>query len=307
MNSLRSTERLRGVFPAFYACYAENGEVSPPRARALAEHLMRSGVDGLYVGGSSGECIYQTVSERMATLEAVMEAVDGSIAVIAHVACNGVAESRLLAAHAEKLGVDAIAAIPPIYFRLPERAVAGYWNAISDAAPHTPFIVYNIPQLAGFALTPTLLRELRKNPNVVGVKNSSMPVVDIQTWMLIGGEDFIVFNGPDEQFIPGLAAGARGGIGGTYGAMPELFTRAYALFMAGRLDEARLLQNEICGVISDLCAGEGSMYAIIKAILREKGVEIGGVRAPMPDVTCADAPLIAACARRIDEAIGRFC
>ena len=130
--------------------------------------------------------------------------------IIAHVACNNTEDSRELAAHAESLGVDAIASIPPIYFHLPEHAIAKYWNDISDAAPNTDFIIYNIPQLAGTSLTLSLLREMKKNPRVIGVKNSSMPVQDIQ---LFRDEGVIVFNGPDEQLISGLAMGAVGGIG----------------------------------------------------------------------------------------------
>ena len=102
--------------------------------------------------------------------------------IIAHVACNNTADSMELAAHAESLGVDAIAAIPPIYFKLPDRAIAKYWNDISSAAPHTDFIIYNIPQLAGVSLNKTLLRTMLQNPNVIGVKNSSMPVQDIEDW-----------------------------------------------------------------------------------------------------------------------------
>ena len=85
----------------------------------FAEYLLNKGVTGLYVGGSSGECIYQSVEERKAILEAVMDAVGGKLVVIAHVACNNTADSCELARHAESLGVDAIAAIPPIYFHLP--------------------------------------------------------------------------------------------------------------------------------------------------------------------------------------------
>ena len=62
-----------------------------------------------------------------------------------------------------------------------------------------------------------------QNKRVIGVKNSSMPVQDIQVQKMIGGDDFIVFNGVDEQFISGRVIGADGGIGGTYAVMPELF------------------------------------------------------------------------------------
>ena len=85
---MREPEKYCGVIPAFYACYDDAGEVSPERVRALAEHLIRKGVKGVYVGGSSGECIYQSVDDRKRTLENVMAVAKGRITVIAHVACN---------------------------------------------------------------------------------------------------------------------------------------------------------------------------------------------------------------------------
>ena len=103
------------------------------------------------------------VPDRKKTLDHVMKAAENKLTVIAHVACNNTAESQELAAHAESLGVDAIAAIPPIYFRLPEYAIAEYWNDISASAPNTDFVIYNIPQLAGVALTMPLFREMKKN------------------------------------------------------------------------------------------------------------------------------------------------
>ena len=210
---MKDIQKYQGVIPAFYACYDKNGEISPAAVRQLTEYFVQKGVKGVYVGGSSGECIYQGVAERKLLLENVMEAARGRLTVIAHVACNNTRDSRDLARHAESLGVDAIASIPPIYFRLPDHAIAKYWNDISDAAPNTDFIIYNIPQLAGVALTIPLLKEMLKNPNVVGVKNSSMPVQDIQMFKdegTRGGRPFVVFNGPDEQFISGLMMGADG-------------------------------------------------------------------------------------------------
>ena len=67
--------KYQGVIPAFYACYDDQGRISTERVRKLARHLVNKGVKGLYVGGSSGECIYQEKEERMEILEAVMEEV----------------------------------------------------------------------------------------------------------------------------------------------------------------------------------------------------------------------------------------
>ena len=296
--------KYQGVIPAFYACYDDEGNISPERVRGLTRHLISKGVNGLYVGGSSGECIYQSVAERKVVLENVMAEAKGKVVVIAHVACNNTADSQELAAHAESLGVDAIASIPPIYFHLPEYGIAQYWNDISAAAPNTDFIIYNIPQLAGVALTPSLLKEMKKNPRVIGVKNSSMPTQDIQMWR---DEGVIVFNGPDEQFISGLAMGACAGIGGTYAVMPELFLKVREHFQKGEMEPACEIQNEICRIIYQMCSAHGNLYATMKAILAKKGVECGSVRKPLPALVESDLAIVDACAARIDAAIAKYC
>ena len=294
---MKDIQKYRGIFPAFYACYGKDGEIDPDAVRKLTAFFIDKGVKGVYVGGSSGECIYQGVAERKLLLENVMEAAGGKLTVIAHVACNNTRDSRELARHAESLGVDAIASIPPIYFRLPEHAIAKYWNDISDAAPNTDFVIYNIPQLAGVALTMPLLKEMLKNPNVIGVKNSSMPVQDIQMFKDEGtknGRPFVVFNGPDEQFVSGLMMGADGGIGGTYGAMPELFLKLWALFYEGKLTEARQLQYDVDNIIYALCATRCNMYATIKEVLRRReGIDLGSVRAPLAPYTDGDDEAVA--------------
>lgn len=299
---MNKENKYQGIIPAFYACYDDAGKVSPSRVQALARHLLTSGVQGLYVNGSSGECIYLTVEERKVILENVMEAVGGKMTIIAHVACNNTQDSMELAKHAESLGVDAIAAIPPIYFRLPEVAIAKYWNDISKAAPNTDFVIYNIPQLAGVALTIPLLKEMLKNPKVVAVKNSSMPVQDIQMFKDAGEGKLTVFNGPDEQFIAGRIMGAQGGIGGTYAAMPGLFLKANQLFETGNFSKAQDVQNDICRIIYALCACKGNMYAVIKELLRRKGVQCGSVRAPLYPLQADDMGQIDVCEKMIAQA-----
>ena len=297
--------KYHGIFPAFYACYDEGGAINAEGVRSLTRMMIEKGVHGLYVGGSSGECIYQNVAERKMVLENVMDIAKGKITIIAHVACNNTADSRQLAAHAEQLGVDAIAAIPPIYFKLTPYAIADYWNDISAAAPNTDFIIYNIPQLAGVSLTVPLLKEMLKNPRVIGVKNSSMPTQDIQMWR---DEGALVFNGPDEQLISGLVIGAVGGIGGTYGAMPQLYLKLYECVKAGKMDTALEIQNDCCRIIYKLCSGQGQMYAMIKQVLRlNEGVDCGSVRLPLPALNEADYAVADECARMIREASIKYC
>lgn len=304
---MRDLKKYEGVIPAFYACYDDQGEISPERVRALVEYFLKKGVQGLYVNGSSGECIYQSVADRKLILEEVMAVAKGKLTIIAHVACNNTKDSVELARHSESLGVDAIAAIPPIYFRLPEYSVAQYWNDISAAAPQIDFVIYNIPQLAGVALTPSLYTEMLKNERVIGVKNSSMPVQDIQIFAALGGEDHLVFNGPDEQFLGGRLMGARAGIGGTYGAMPELFLKLNQLIADKELERAKELQFTINTIIGKLTAAHGNMYSVIKEVLKiNENLNIGSVRSPLTPVTDADRPIVEEAARLIRVAKETF-
>lgn len=300
---MRNIDKYKGIIPAFYACYEDNGEVSGERTQVLAQHLIDKGVQGLYVCGSSGECIYQNVEERKLILENVMKVAKGKVTVIAHVACNNTKDSIELARHAEKQGVDAIAAIPPIYFHLPEYAIERYWNTISDAAPNTDFIIYNIPQLAGVSLTQNLFRRMLNNKCVIGVKNSSMAVQDIQGFKAIGGEECIVFNGPDEQFVGGRNMGAEAGIGGTYGVMPELFLAMESAIKEGGNEDAIKIQFAVNKIIAEMCSCHGNLYAVMKEILKMNGIEIGSVREPLTGIIKEDIPQINRCKEMIDDAI----
>ncbi len=305
-----SLEKYKGIIPAFYACYDKDGEVSAEGTKQLVEFLIEKGVKGLYVGGSSGECIYLTVEERKKTLEAVMEAAKGRLTIIAHVACNNTRESCELARHAESLGVDAIATIPPIYFKLPEKAIAKYWNDISAAAPNTDYVIYNIPQLAGVSLTLSLFDEMLKNPRVIGVKNSSMPIQDIQMFRrhaAMAGREIVVFNGPDEQFVGGRLIGAEGGIGGTYAVMPELFVKLDEMIKAGDVTNAGKLQDAINEVIYTMCSGKGNMYAVAKAALKKRaGLELGGVREPLLNLEDGDEAVVDKTVALVEDAIKTF-
>lgn len=299
------SEKFKGIFPAFYACYDDVGEVSKERTIELCNYFYNKGVNGLYVGGSSGECIYQNLDERKATLKYVAETLKGKLTLIAHVGAPSTRESVILAKYAAELGYDALSAIPPIYFKLPESSIYKYWTEIMESTD-LPFIIYNIPQTTGYSLSINLFKKLLENKKVIGVKNSSMPVLDIERFKNEGGENIIVFNGPDEQYVAGRLIGADSGIGGTYGAMPELFLKAEAFVSTGDFDHAREIQRDINDIIIALCSLNGSMYSVIKEVLKLRGVNVGSVRGPLEPVTGEDLNKIANINEMIDTALLKY-
>ncbi|MEO4053049.1 dihydrodipicolinate synthase family protein [Solibacillus sp. CAU 1738] len=297
-------EKFKGIFPAFYACYDDVGEISENRTKELCSYLLNKNVQGLYVGGSSGECIYQSLEERKATLKFVSESLRGKCTLIAHVGAPSTRDSVILAKYAEELGYDALSAIPPIYFKLPESSIYKYWTEIMDST-ELPFIIYNIPQTTGYSLSMQLFKRLLENKKVIGIKNSSMPVMDIERFKAVE-ENLIVFNGPDEQYVSGRLIGADGGIGGTYGVMPELFLMAEQFVLTGNFNAARGIQRDINDIIIALCSLNGSMYSAIKEVLKLNGVNIGSVRGPLEPVSGEDLNKIEGIKGLIDQAITTY-
>ena len=152
---------------------------------------------------------------------------------------------------------------------------------------------------------PLYLRML-ENEKVIGVKNSSESAQDIQMFKDAGGEGHVVLNGPDEQLVSGLAIGADGGIGGTYGVMPELYLAIFDAVKKGDISRAREIQNDACRIIYALCGCRGNMYAVIKKVMElREGIYLGGVRKPLADIAEEDMPKILECVQMIDAAVAR--
>lgn len=303
---MKNLDKYKGIIPAFYACYDDEGNISPERIQKLASHYLEKGVKGLYVGGSSGECIYQTVEERKLVLENVMKAVGGKMTIIAHIAAPSTRDSVELAKHAESLGVDALAAIPPIYFVLPEASIEAYWTSMIEATS-LDFIIYNIPQTTGYALSVDLFKKMMEKDQVIGVKNSSMPVMDINVFKLNSEKESIIFNGPDEQFVGGRVMGADAGIGGTYGVMPELFLEADKCIKEKNMEKAFEIQTAINEIIFKMLSYGGNLYDVMKLILGMNGVEVGRVRGPLSPVAKEREESVVEAKEMIDAAISKFC
>ena len=119
--------------------------------------------------------------------------------------------------------------------------------------------------------------------------------------------EFVVFNGPDEQFVAGRAIGADGGIGGTYGVMPELFLKLNQLIAEGEKETAMDLQYDINEIIYKMCSSHGNMYAVAKEILRiNENVDLGGVRKPLENLQEADKAIAAEAAAMVKAAKEKY-
>lgn len=289
---MRDLKKFRGVFCALNAIYDENDNIDTEKMKALVKVYKSLGVKGVYACGSTGEGFLLSTEERKQVAQAVKEAAGDDFTVIVHVGCASTKESIELARHAEKIGVDAVSAVPCVYYHLPEESVRLHWNSIIDSTS-LPFIIYNIPQLTGFNLSPEMLGEMAKNEKVIGVKNSAEPVYLMERYRKAAGDDFIIFNGSDEQLLGGRLMGADAGIGGTYGCMPELFVRLDELVNNNEIEKAQVLQFKINDCIFDLLSCK-SLYGAAKQVMSQRfGIDCGNPRSPFLPVSYEDAKPIA--------------
>lgn len=284
------TNRFRHVTVALNTPFDKSGNVSPEAVKNFIAYQYDKGVRSLYVCGSTGEGFLLTLAERKQVLETVMAAVPSDMTIIAHVGAAATREAVELAAHAGQVGAHATSAVPCVYYRPGEESIYRHWTAITEAAD-VPFFIYNIPQLTGYNLSIPMFKRMLENERVAGVKCSSESVLDIMNFKEIGGDDFIVFNGPDEQYLAGRIMGADAGIGGTYAAMPELYLKLDSLIREQRIDIALKLQRKITAFITRLCSF-GSLYGTVKAIIRLDGCNIGDVRAPFLPVSTENPEVV---------------
>ncbi|MEG0914002.1 MAG: dihydrodipicolinate synthase family protein, partial [Oscillospiraceae bacterium] len=284
---MTNLEKFKGVFPAFPACYDEKGNVSVERNKMLVEYCRAKGASGVYITGSSGEFVYQSVEERKLIMSSVTQAAAGKFTVIAHVAANSTKDSVTLASFANECGCDAISSVPPYYFALPDYGVMEYWNAMIEAAK-LPFILYNIPSNTGVSITVDIFKKMLENPYVIGMKNTSLPVMDILRFKSCGEDRCVIFNGPDEQFVAGRLMGADSGIGSTYLAMLDLYLKANEHIESGDYVSAAEIQKLITTNIFEILSMHGHLASSLKYILHKQGLEIGEARLPLVSVNESD-------------------
>ncbi|MCQ2462896.1 MAG: dihydrodipicolinate synthase family protein [Clostridia bacterium] len=274
------TSKFRGIFVAFNSLFDSEDKVYISSIKKLVRKYRETGVTGLYLCGSTGEGIMMSVEERKQLTEAVMEEVGGEMVIIVHVGACATKDAVELAKHTQQVGADAVSAVPSIYYRLPEESIKLNWDMISEAAD-LPFFIYNIPALTGYNLTLDLFKKMLQNPRVCGIKNSSDSSWQIERFKTIGGKDFVVFNGPDEQYLGGRMLGADAGIGGTYGAMPELYVHLESLIQKGDMKNARIWQQRINECIFALLDCP-SLYGASKGVIFHRySIDCGQPRKPL--------------------------
>lgn len=289
-NNRMRQQKLDGLIAATYTPLDEQGTVSTSVIGPMVQHLLESGINGLYVCGSTGEGMSLTSGERKIVAEEYVKAADHRVPVVVQVGHNSLAEARLLASHAQEIGGDVISATCPSYFKV--SSVAGLIDCMAEVAsgaPDLPFYYYHIPALTGSALDVVefMKRAGDRILNLVGLKYTDTKLHEFQECLELDSGHFDVVWGCDEMLLGALATGTRGAIGSTYNIAAPLYRRIINAVSEGDLIEARRLQSLSVTMIRTL--NHFPFHPAMKAVLGMQGLNVGGCRLPQGILSDSDA------------------
>lgn len=270
-------KEMKGIFSALITPMNSDSSINFGNFKKLIDFNLDSGINGFYVGGSTGEGMLMTSEERKQVFREVKKCVGDSVPMIAHVGTVSTDEAIGMALEAKKLGYDAISAVAPFYYGFSVDAIKQYYTDIVNTAD-MPMYIYNFQAGTGFGLTPKIAKEIfDSDPRFAGIKHTSNDLFALEQFKEnISG--ITVFNGYDEICLGGLSMGADGAIGSTYNFMGKRFVNLYKAFKSGDMETASKLQKEANEIIAVMCK-----YGVLpceKEILNQMGIDVGACRRP---------------------------
>lgn len=272
------TKRLTGMYAALMTGLDDAGGLDEARQRNLTDYVLKQGLAGLYVGGSSGESGLLTLEELTAQQSIVADcANNSSTSLIAHVGLPNLRDSIRLAQNAAELGYHALSALPPHAYPFSDEEIEAYYRELA-AATNLPVIVYEVPIRTGRPIPLEALERILDLPNVKGIKFTSTDLFKF-SMLRRSRPNSSYFFGFDEIYLTGGVLGADGGIGTTYNILGKLYVALDAALRAGDLPRAQELQNASQIFVEALL--KTGVLPGMKAALRLRGIECGPTRAPM--------------------------
>lgn len=288
---MRPHTPLVGLIPAVLTPFDSSGELNLAAVEPHAELLVRDGAAGVFVGGTTGEFSSLTFEERLSLSARWGALVKGTpLRFVVHVGANCLADAKHLAAHAQTLGAAAIGAVAPSYIKPKSLDVLIQWcSELAAAAPDTPFYFYDIPHLTGvaFPMADFLEQAPAKIPTLAGLKFTNLDLMTFQRLLRAGDGRFDVLYGFDEQLLAAVVLGAKGAVGTSYNFAAPQYNRLLAAAAVNDFATARAEQYRGVALIA-LMLKYGFLPSA-KALMRIRGVDLGGVRLPHVGLTAEQA------------------
>lgn len=259
----------------------------------LTDLLLSTGVDALFINGTTGEGSMLSTAERRAATEAFLTAVRRRAPVVVQVGSANTRDSVALAQHAEDHGADAVAVVGPYYFAHDQASMKEHLRAVAKATA-LPTFAYDIPSRTSNSYAVSTLRELFEDGSIIGAKDSTGDFPRLLELLDITG--FVVLPGSDIHVGQLLLAGAHGTVTGPGSCFPEPFALLWRA--AAARDHAAVSRWQ--GVVNKVSRtlGYGADLALLKCVL---GAIVPGMGRPRPPHPGCEAQRVALVLERLEH------
>ena len=250
-------KNLKGIFSALLVSFNEDGSINEKGLRQIIRHnIDKMKVDGLYVGGSTGENFMLSTAEKKEIFRIAKDEAKDDIALIAQVGSVNLQEAVELGKYATELGYDSLSAVTPFYYKFSFAEIKHYYDTII-AETGNNMIVYSIPFLTGVNIGVEQFGELYQNPKILGVKFTAGDFYLLER-LKKAYPNHLIWAGFDEMMLPAAALGVDGAIGSTFNVNGIRARQIFELTQQGKLAEALAVQH----VTNDLIEGIFSKWLI---------------------------------------------
>ena len=273
-------KKIGGIYSALLTSFDKNGDINEKGIRQLVRHNIDvCKVDGLYVGGSTGENFLLSTAEKEQIFKIVKDEAKDQCQLIAQVGSLNIKESVALAKLATDLGYDSLSAVTPFYYKFSFNEIKDYYNTITKDVDNQ-MVVYFIPFLTGVNISVDQFKELYENEKITGVKFTAGDFYLLERFRK-AFPDKVLFAGFDEMMLPATVLGVDGAIGSTFNLNGVRAREIFESARSGNIAKALEVQHVTNDFISDVLAN--GLYGTLKIGLQEAGVEAGYCRKPMGD------------------------
>jgi 4-hydroxy-tetrahydrodipicolinate synthase len=269
------------VVTAMVTPFQADGSVNYAVAEELAAHLVAQGSEALVVCGTTGESPTLSWDEEYQLFQVVIQAVAGKALVIAGTGSNSTKEAIAATQKAAKIGVHGSLQVVPYYNKPPQAGLFHHFQAIAQACPELPMVLYNIPSRTGQNLLPQTVAQLSAIDNIVGIKEATGNLDQASEISRLTPPEFKIYSGDDSLTLPLLAIGGYGVISVASHLVGKQLQQMIQAFAAGQVQTATQIHLQLLPLFKSLFLSTNPIP--VKAALKLQGWDVGLTRLPLED------------------------
>lgn len=263
----RQIRRLEGIIVPLVTPLTNSGKIDIEGLNKLIEHVVRGGVHGIFILGTTGEAQSLSMQQREEMIKEASQILKGRLPLLVGISDTSLSDSAALAQMAYEAGAYAVVATTPYYFNTEQSELIEYFEKLVSLLP-LPLFLYNMPSHTKVSFSAKTIKRIAKNEKVIGFKDSSANGTYLQTVMFTMKDkpDFMIFVGPEEMTAEMVLMGANGGVNGGANLFPALYVELYNAAKSNDIEKVRYLQQKVMQISTGIYSKSKDASSYLKGL-----------------------------------------